>query len=198
MALELLGSRKRRAFFEDPVRVDVILLQFDASVTETHTASSEVTSFPVEVGADESDHIRRIPNEIEITGIVSNDPILILASLRKRAAVPGGDPDSRAEDAFRELNRIQDEGQLITVFTTLKEYRNMAITSISVPRDKDLGNAIEATVSMREIIKASSEEVVAPKEPVVAPRKAKVKKGKVSKKGLSGAGDRTLLLKLLF
>lgn len=183
MAIELLARKKQRAFLGEPITDDItlILLQFDASINEIHSASAEVTDFPVEEGADESDHIRALPDEIEINGMVTNDPILFLKSLRAQPSVAGGDPRTRAEDAFEELNRIKNEGQLVTVFTSFKEYTDMAITSISVPRDKDLGNAMDATITLRKVVKASTETATPPK-PATASRAPKKKLGKKSTK----------------
>lgn len=48
---------------------------FDATESETHTGGSLVTSFPVEAGANVSDHIRDLPKEFRCVAWVTETPI---------------------------------------------------------------------------------------------------------------------------
>jgi hypothetical protein len=188
MAIELLVRPRRGAFLGEPIDQDItlILLQFDATINENHISTAEITEHPVEEGADTADHIRSLPDEIEINGMVTNDPILFLKSLRAQPSVSGGDPRTRAEDAWEELKRIKREGQIVTVFTWLEEYTDMAITSLTTPRDKDLGNALDVTVTLRKIVKATTE-TVEPPEPATPSRAPKKKRGKQTTKPAGNA-----------
>ena len=47
----------------------------DLALSEEHRFPGEVTSYPVEQGADISDHIRTLPEEITLECIVSDTPI---------------------------------------------------------------------------------------------------------------------------
>lgn len=174
MSIALIAKRNRSAALGEAITQDqtTILFQFDASITENFNKTAQVTDHPVEDGADVTDHIRRLPEEIEIRGWVSNDPILFLASLRIGPA-----PRNRAEDAYEELRRIMDEGQLVRVVTQLRNFENMALTSISVSRDKDTGRILDATIGLREIVIATTE-VVEPPEPREGNRKPKANQGK--------------------
>lgn len=51
------------------------LIDFDASVSESHTSSSSVTSHPVEKGSNISDHVHHEPQKIAIQAMVSDTPI---------------------------------------------------------------------------------------------------------------------------
>lgn len=51
------------------------VLHFDITVSETSTAKSDVTKFPVEKGADFSDHVRVLPADIALRVMVSNSPL---------------------------------------------------------------------------------------------------------------------------
>lgn len=176
MSLFLIASPNRSAFLGEPITEDrtKILFQFDASLTEAFTKTAEVTDHPVESGADISDHIRRLPEEVEIHGWVSDNPILALASLRS-----GPSPRTLAKDAYDELRRIMDEGQLVRIVTELRDFDNMALTSIGVTRDKDSGTILDATIRLREVIIATTE-TVEPPEPVAAKknRSKKTNRGK--------------------
>jgi hypothetical protein len=146
MALELLFR----------VRPTVIeALELDASLSEEHTSDAEVTEHPVEVGADISDHKRKKPLQVKITGLVTNTPLKFLNFNSGDAAVTAWDL----------LQELQKGSALITVITTLKTYDNMAIISLSAPRDVKRGHSLEFTATMREIFTAKSGTVAAPETP---------------------------------
>lgn len=51
------------------------VLRFDAILQENHTFKAVATSFPVEKGADITDHIRQEPDEINLEAFITNTPI---------------------------------------------------------------------------------------------------------------------------
>lgn len=140
------------------------ILEFEATIEEGHEAEAETTDHPVEIGADITDHIRRLPQKLTLKGIVSDYPILLLAPFRAEASVPGGDPGSRAKDAYDWLVDTKDQGLLLQVFTTLTSYSNMAIIGMSVVRDKDKRNILDVDLTLREIIIAETEKGAATTE----------------------------------
>lgn len=164
-------------------RLTVGVVQFDASISETHTRECEVTDHPVEEGSTISDHIRRTPEKIDVNGIVTNHPIVFLASVQAISPLlddlsPVSD---RAELAYTKLTEIMDDGELVTVATSLREYSNMAITSMAVTRDVQNGNVLNCALSLREVIIAKTETVAAP-----VPKKSAQKKGKDTGKKVGG------------
>jgi len=144
-------------------KVRVGLVNFDATIRESHRKANEVTSHPVEAGVEISDHIRPQPEEIEINGVVSNTPIQFLPSEAKsplegtvaRAA-------NRAEVAYKELQRVMDDGELVTVVTKLRAYGNMAITSFAVDREAATGNVLNATLALRQVVTVESQVTAEP------------------------------------
>jgi hypothetical protein len=52
-------------------------LTFDAVLREVHTLNQEVTEHPVEQGAALVDHIRPLPLEIALEGVISNSPVYL-------------------------------------------------------------------------------------------------------------------------
>ena len=149
------GSPTRVSLTQQESSTEV--LELEATLEENHEGSAETTDHPVESGADVTDHIRRKPDELTLKGIVSNTPILLLAFLRAEPSVPGGDPATRAEDAYEWLRNVKNLGLLLNVSTTLRDYTSMAITGLSVIRDKDRGNILEVDITLREIIIAITE-----------------------------------------
>ena len=50
-------------------------LECDATLREVHDYKNEVTEWPIEEGANISDHIRQAPDEVEINGFITNSPV---------------------------------------------------------------------------------------------------------------------------
>lgn len=168
--IEVLFGNGRKA------RIGVV--QLDASVQEQHSKAVEVPLHPVEAGADISDHVRPLPEELTINGVVSNHPVVLLATLRAPSPIitpgfPSGErvlqppTEDRVEAAYAELRRVMDAGELVTVSTTLRDYSDMAIVGLQVSRDAQNGNVLNAQIALRQVILATVEQVAAP-EPVTA------------------------------
>ena len=172
--------------FGPKTHLTVGVVQFDASVSETHTRECQVTEHPVEDGVAITDHIRRTADRIEVNGIVTNHPLIFLASIQ--AVSPLTDDLSpvtdRAELAYQKLCELMDKGELVTVVTSLHEYASMAITSMSVTRDVQNGNVLNCSLSLREMVVAQTETVAAP-----VPAKAAMKKAKNKGKKVPGASN---------
>lgn len=138
-------------------------IEFDATLSETHVGNAEVTRHPVEVGSDISDHVRRLPEQVTLNGIVTNTPILFLASLRESPR--------RAEEAYEKIKELKDAGALVSVVTSLREYANMAITGFSVTRDARTGQVLNATVDFTEVLTAALQTVDVPEPAEGVPSK---------------------------
>lgn len=80
-------------------------MTLDATVQQTHTIASEATDHPVELGVNLTDHIRALPDEVNIRGIITDTPMLlppdfvegskqvevkIKAPVRTIGSIPGG------------------------------------------------------------------------------------------------------------
>lgn len=150
---------------------------FDATLNETHTGRSQLTAFPIEKGADHTDHIRRLPDELSLIGATVTDSPLVKEDQEVVPANTGGDVRQRATSAYNFLMQTKDQGRLVSVFTTLRTYRNMAIESIDVSRDKGTSRIVQANIQLREILVAITERVDAP-VPADPVKKRKVKRGK--------------------
>lgn len=168
----------RRAFLSVLETKEAIV--FDALVDSTHTNTAEVTDLPIEVGADVSDHIRRKPDTLSVSVIISNHPPLVLASLSAEPISGYSDPTTRAENAHEFLRNVMQNNQLVSFSTTLRFYNTLAITSMSVDRNAETGNMVRINLEMREIIIATTE-TVDPPLPVKEGRKRKNDLGKKTK-----------------
>ncbi len=182
---------------EDRTRtVSINVLTIDATLEESHSSSVDITDFPIEDGSIISDHFILKPKELTIEGIITDTPINPLAQLTGLISVGAvaasaklgvpiiggvlgaglgasiggllGVSKNRAKDAFHFLLELQEQRQLFDVVTGLKLYKNMCLTSLSVPRRTDTGQAIRFSASMREI-KIVSSEIISIPEAVIKP-----------------------------
>lgn len=156
-------------------------VQLDAAVSEQHTTTAQVTDHPVETGPNISDHIRVLPKRLSISGIVTNTPIYVPATqMRGISGKPGSvsatagnqtvkfqvlkfdDEFDRVRDVYGELVDATAAGALFSVTTTLANYENMAITSLSAPRSAGSGNALTFQIDMQELRIVETQTVAAP------------------------------------
>lgn len=124
-------------------------LVFDAVLKTDHTSKVTATSHPVESGANISDHAFVEPAEISLEVGVSDCET-------GNGTFGSG---NRSRKAFAELLKLQTSRQLITVVTRFKTYRNMLITSISVPDDYTTMFAFKANIMLKEIPVVSTRRV---------------------------------------
>lgn len=165
MSLSLLAKPNRSAAIGKVVaegQPDAILIQFDASISERFSRRKDVTQHPVEAGSDISDHSRTLPLEITIRGWVTDDPIIVLASVNATPSVAGGSINARVANAWKELNRIMDEESIVKVISGLDSFDNMILKSLDVTRDKNTGRILDATISLEQITIATTEVIEIP------------------------------------
>lgn len=163
MALSLLIDF---LFGSDPAIGEIKL---DVSINEHHSIDNDVTQYPVEEGADLTDHIRPLPQRITMTGFITNSPLVLLAGFGLAARL-----EKRTLTAYNELKRIAGREkdalgnlkppQLVTIVTSLDVYTNMALERLEIPRDKTTGDSIYFTAEFVQVEKPSSESVLIPGE----------------------------------
>jgi len=151
-------------------RVQVDSIALDATLSEVHTSTAQVTDHPVEDGADVSDHVIQRPDELDIAGVISNTPIEILGG-----AAAAFNPQ-RAEDAYEEIRVLKTTGTLITVVTPIRTYEQMAITSLVVNRDSVTGDAVSLSMRMKEV--RTVESLTVDVDPAVLRAKPKKNRGR--------------------
>lgn len=144
-----------------PLLAKIEEIELDASVDEQHTFNNRVTQFPVESGATISDHIFVEPDRLSITGFITNTPIKAVESNLSRTV--GTDAPSRVDSVFKELLRLRNEKVLLTVVTALNVYSDMAIVSLTVPRNAAIGvDTLRFTADLLKVTRVESEIVMAP------------------------------------
>lgn len=112
----------------------------DATVSEDHHYVSRVTQFPIESGSVITDHVINEPDTLSLSGIVSDSPLAFLSSF------------NRSSDAFNRLVRIHELKERVTVVTGIKVYQNMIMTSLSVPRTVETGQALNFVMEFQQVL----------------------------------------------
>lgn len=138
-------------------RDDAEVFVFDAVLSEDHEENAEVSTHPLETGAEVTDHVRVSPISFSISGIVSNTPL---------DGEPGADRDFAAWDRLRGLKNAR---RPLRVVTPLRVYDDMVITSISTKRDPDGGQALAASIWLKQIVTADRRTITLPER--VVPRR---------------------------
>lgn len=125
---------------------------FDAFLRVDHTSKLNITSHPVETGANISDHAFLEPAELVIE---------IGMSDTAKSLVNGqfSDGKSRSVTAFQVLKELQAQRIPLQIHTRLNTYKNMLIETISVPDDYRTLYGLKATVTFREVLIASTKTV---------------------------------------
>lgn len=138
------------------------LITVDASLKEVHSQVSTPSKFPIEDGTNITDNFMVEPAQLELTGIISDNnvnPVASLVTSVLSTVLPptGIIAGSAALAVFNALNgpnqtpSVTNFNQFLTIIinkqpvnvtTTLQKYYNMWLSSISVDRDAQSGNAL--------------------------------------------------------
>ena len=161
-------------------------LVVDVVIEETHTMVSTVTKREVEEGYDITDHASVDPIVLNISGIISQQPLGLETALQSlglglatRAAskfagatallgaasgVIGGmilnkGNGDRVINAFKILQQLNQNKVVFDFVTGLEYYKNMILTNAVISKNKSTGKDIAFTATMTQIRVVSSNEV---------------------------------------
>lgn len=154
-------------------------LQLDATLQETHNFKNAVTQFPVEDGSSINDNIRIQPDEVTVSGFVTNTPVSLFQrgisetanSIRgaftnlKRSLVNNSVElavDALLRISGRKVRGERSSPQLVTIILGLRVYSNMALTNLVMPRDARTGETLRFTATFIEVKTTDSESVDLP------------------------------------
>jgi hypothetical protein len=159
---------------------------FDVVIEETHTMNTIVTKREVEEGYDITDHAKAEPTILNISGMISQQPLGLTTGLQSLglglatratskfagatavggivAGVIGGKileegNGDRVINGFKILQQISKNRVVFDFVTGLEYYKNMILTSVVVNKNKSTGRDISFNATMTEVIIVSSNEV---------------------------------------
>ncbi|MCL1987414.1 MAG: hypothetical protein FWG64_05520 [Firmicutes bacterium] len=125
--------------------VDIDGITFDAVITQTTDYTADVPSYPTEAGFEVSDAIIVRPLTLNLTLIISNNPVT-------HRAINGQNP-ARVQEVLARLRDCFFKREPVTVTTQTAVYEMMAIENFSDTISKDYGDMVELPISLRQIVK---------------------------------------------
>lgn len=136
-------------------------VEFSAVTEETVNLQNDVTSHAVESSADISDHVKDLPDEITITGVVAG------------------------EDAAEKISRLRwfrRKGEVLT-YKGRNLFSNLVIVQLTTRHHVRVRDGFEFDITLRRINVAKLAEVQIAKPTKAAGSKANTQTKKVSNKG---------------
>ena len=133
-------------------------IRLDAVIRETHSNKVRLSTNPVELGADISDHAVVEPKKVNIIAQVSDSPLGTAAFSQIIDLITGlfGTSTSpnltRSTAAYNALVQLMELREPIELQTKLILYENMLITSITTGQDKNTSRVVLMTINLEEVI----------------------------------------------
>lgn len=145
-------------FFRKTETMGITGLPFDLFISEKHALSFKVGEHPLQNGATVSDHVQRELQEVTVEGMFTNHPIGGKSSSEKvtfdKNYASQDVLSSVANTALQKLESLRNlakKKEPVRLVCSLDIYPKMVITNIEYERDKDSGNAIRFSVTLREV-----------------------------------------------
>jgi hypothetical protein len=137
---------------KQPVNINGI--EFDALFDEERVLDAEAPDYPIEDGFSVSDTIILKPQMLSMTLFVSDTPV----TWKKRGHGGAG----WTEGVIARLEDLYFSKQTVTVVTSEKSYKSMAIQNISFAKSTDVGYARQIPITFKEIRVTSSKKTTIP------------------------------------
>jgi hypothetical protein len=168
-------------------------LLIDAVIKETHELRAQVSEHPTESGESFCDHVQNLPVQIQIDGIISNTPMTLvgLTVLSSLANYLTDRSNDLAEEAFRKLQDLFTKREPIIIATTLKEYPNMVLESLSIERGGGTSESLHFKATAKQVRLVNQSLIDLP-EPKVERAKPKQKMGKQESKPAAGQTQKSV------
>ena len=140
-------------------------IQLDAVLSESHNNEVSLTTNPVEIGADITDHAVVKPKKINMLAQVSDTPLGLAAFGKIVDLVTGlfgtstGENITRSNAAYNAIVQLQEAREPIELQTKLRLYTNMIITSVKTQQDKSTSRIVRMSIDLQEVLIVTSEVV---------------------------------------
>lgn len=143
------------------IQSDIISIDLDVTMDESHEWLNDVVTSPVEVGSPISDHIQPQPDKLTITGMIGNSSISD-SVISQLSSIDGAGFETRTQTTFDLLRALMESRKLVTVYTRYRIYTDMALASINIPRSAGVGDAINFTAQFTHVRLVSNKSVTVP------------------------------------
>ena len=132
---------------------------FDAVTDTGIRRQAEITSYPVESGAEVSDHVQIKNNTFKLSGIITETPVRLEKDLLYSAGVNG----TRISQAIQYLDKIFDSRQPITLVTEHKVYENVILSGISYDYKSEFAMQFDLEFEQIRLVSTATVNVIATK-----------------------------------
>jgi len=156
-------------FIQQNQRNKIEALEIDMTISENHEFTNNVTSYPVDVGFNITDHVKPQPPKLTLVGLTSETPVQYFSG--QIGNLVKSDLTNRVNETFRLLLnyagfQVPKHGgadslrpinpSLLTIVTGYTIYRNMVVQQINFPREKATGRSIQYNLTLVHIRKVSA------------------------------------------
>ncbi|HCI4589549.1 TPA: hypothetical protein NO899_004577 [Klebsiella quasipneumoniae subsp. quasipneumoniae] len=132
---------------------------FDAVTDTGIRRQADITSYPVESGAEVSDHVQIKNNTFKLSGIITETPVRLEKDLLYSAGVNG----TRISQAIEYLDKIFDGRQPITLVTEHKVYENVILSGISYDYKSEFAMQFDLEFEQIRLVSKAEVNVIATK-----------------------------------
>jgi len=141
---------------------------FDLLLSEEAGLSADLSERAVQDGSSLSDHLQIKPREGTLRGLVSDYSLAdtdvaankaSMSDLANKVKVSSYDSafptrknrTSRAKAAWEKLKELFNKKELVTITTTLEEYKDCMITDLRTAREEDQGDFLEFELTFKQV-----------------------------------------------
>lgn len=166
--LSNLLSVGRDLFIDNKTRIGDLVI--DATHSEAINYSNEITDHPIGSGASVSDHIYAKPTILKLEGSIIDSAIDIVGTSQNILNLFDGNLltnisnkiqglSTKERTAYEVLKALNTNKQPVTVVTALDSFENMAIESLTFPRDEDTNARLLFQITLKQITYVSVQNV---------------------------------------
>lgn len=204
--------------YRTPKKAQIGALILDASISENHERSANLSQSPIEDGSLVTDHVTLNPLKLTLNGIISDVPLSDVGSLigsgvgtvsstigeslggiaGAAAALGVGSVASLVsesprdvQDAFKYLNELWKNRTPFTVVTALTRYQDMIITNITFPRSATIGGGLQFNIQLEQVRIVQSSVIKLPVEQLKDDAKRSQGTNKLGKQAAKNAKEET-------
>lgn len=169
--MSLVGEKISLFFKDKHYQLGELLV--DAVVRESHELRAKIGEHPSESGQNFCDHVALLPTTLHLEGVISNTPMtfLGLSAVRSFDNFIHKRSNDLVDQAFKKLEEIFARREPITITTSLKDYENMVLESLSVERNSHMASSLHFKATAKQIRLISQMVISLPK-----PKKEQVKR----------------------
>lgn len=132
---------------------------FDAVTDTGIRRQADVTAYPVENGANVSDHVQIKNNTFKLSGMITETPVRLMKDMLYSAGVNG----TRISQAITYLDQIFDGRQPLTLITEHKVYENVILTGISYDYKSEHAMQFDLDFEQVRVVSSATTNIIATK-----------------------------------